>query len=78
MQNDTITGASVRTQTTQAEIACLYLELNEDSRALMLRLLRAVVAKDTEALETLKAESPKACTPILNGFIADIQKGVKL
>lgn len=88
MQNhDSNMRGSVRTQTTNTTIersklelayTCTYLALNDHNKALMQRLVKAVVADDVEALETLKADSPKTCTPVLDSFIADIQKGVKL
>lgn len=80
--NDNNLRPSVRTQNTdtspsrlgkETEIVCLFLALSDPNKALMMRLLRAVVAGDVAALEALKADSPAASTPILDSFISDME-----
>ena len=63
-------------QELNADFVCLFLTLSEPNKALLMRLVRAVIAKDDEALEALKADSPPDSIPIIDSLIADIQ-GVK-
>ena len=57
----------------QTDFVCLFLSLSEPNKALLMRLVRAVIAKDAEALEALKADSPPDSIPVIDGLIADIQ-----
>ena len=60
----------------ETEFVCEYLQLSDENRALVKRMLLALANDDVSELEALKADSPAASNPILDSCISDIE-GVK-
>ena len=73
-QQSSVQGGDSPTRTKlETEFVCEYLQLSDENRALVKRMLLALASDDVSELEALKADSPAASNPILDTCISDIE-----